>query len=247
MICFYFKCLVSSWVLRPPIYLRSREPLICVSFHCVPFSFFPLFSEQPVRLRLLICCLHPVLSTSGVICCCQHGHPQTKQYTCISTTIYSTVSKLVQGLKPLFMFLPRQWELAWGSMWTENCRKSELCRRLQLVASITSRGSVFTTGLDLRWGGGVCSTDVYYVPLFPASHYIHFLSSKKLQEKKRCKKTTHLTAKKGTVGNWTRPDNIILSVSFWWPCAHCSLNFPFLADRSKTWCDLLLWVIRPKV
>lgn len=177
MICFYFKCLVSSWVLRPPIYLRSREPLICVSFHCVPFSFFPLFSEQPVRLRLLICCLHPVLSTSGVICCCQHGHPQTKQYTCISTTIYSTVSKLVQGLKPLFMFLPRQWELAWGSMWTENCRKSELCRRLQLVASITSRGSVFTTGLDLRWGGGgvqhwclLCS----FIPCIPLHTFFVF-------------------------------------------------------------------------
>lgn len=190
MICFYFKCLVSSWVLRPPIYLRSREPLICVSFHCVPFSFFPLFSEQPVRLRLLICCLHPVLSTSGVICCCQHGHPQTKQYTCISTTIYSTVSKLVQGLKPLFMFLPRQWELAWGSMWTENCRKSELCRRLQLVASITSRGSVFTTGLDLRWGGG-CAALMFIMFLYSLHPITYIFCLPRSSRKRRDARKPH--------------------------------------------------------
>ncbi len=29
-------------------------------------------------------------------------------------------------------------------------------------------------------------------------------------------------------------------VQFWWPCVNCSLRFLFLADRSGTWCGLLL-------
>lgn len=44
--------------------------------------------------------------------------------------------------------------------------------------------------------------------------------------------------------NWrlTRPDNIFPSSSlqFWSTCENCSLSFMFLADRSTTWCGLLL-------
>ncbi len=29
-------------------------------------------------------------------------------------------------------------------------------------------------------------------------------------------------------------------IQFWWACANCSLSFLFLADRSGTWCGLLL-------
>lgn len=82
MICFYFKCLILFWLLR-----LAKPRFRCGSLQSVSLtlsSLFPLLSEQSVILWLLICCLHPVLSTSGVICSSQHGHPRAKQRTLIS-------------------------------------------------------------------------------------------------------------------------------------------------------------------